>query len=750
MKLSEQKKRFYDGVLPSRPDTWEVDEIFDRLAELDETTVEAVLLHVGAIWPVSHSLCFSYLTHAAQAMSGELFSVELLGEWVRRILDLYESKGLLGARQFMADVDKYFLGPMRGEAGVAFSEIATRMIHYLRGISGRSFHFAEGQLPATDTKTIFLPGFVDIFPSLENNIFFYKLIISVQWGHIESRIFLDMDEPDNEPQELLARYPDRQLARDLFSALQFIQVFRRLESELPGLIRQGRELCVGLIGKISSEESAKEKCLALQNLLLLGVRCHKKINIAAAGETKIFETLVANVRNEPVFQILSKLYANFSRLSGTYTLGPAALLLGEFDFAGAGEAIRLRREEEKAKFVAMAAGFLDQQTAGQDEEREGGNVLDSLQESVLLLGEPRLEKESRGKIAILLDNEGLEVPEELSTLIRAIVDDLGSIPEAYVQAAAGQAGRGFNRQEVESSEEIIDSFASANVHSYDEWDFRRAGYRSAWCSLTEKTLHPVRSGFVARTLIKYQPQLQRLRRQFEMLRTRYRFVRRRRQGDEIDLDAHIEALCDTRAGIAPSDQLFVQLLRDERDIAAMFLVDMSNSTEGWVGVAVKEALILLAEALEVVGDRYAIYGFSGMRRSRSELFHIKHLEEPYGVEVQGRIAAIGPKEYTRMGPPIRHLTKKLQQTQSTVRLLVVISDGKPEDYDDYRGQYAIEDTRKALLEARGSGVYPFCITIDKSAHDYLTHMFGRGNYIFVDEVFSLPAKMVEMYRLLTS
>jgi len=103
-----------------------------------------------------------------------------------------------------------------------------------------------------------------------------------------------------------------------------------------------------------------------------------------------------------------------------------------------------------------------------------------------------------------------------------------------------------------------------------------------------------------------------------------------------------------------------------------------------------------------------------------------------------------------MGPPIRHLTKKLMESDGTLRLLLVISDGKPEDYDDYKGQYAIEDTRKALLEARGVGVYPFCITIDKSAHDYLTHMFGKGNYVFVSEVLSLPAKMTEMYRLLTS
>lgn len=750
MNLSEQKKNFYTGVLPSRPDTWEVDEIFDQLAELDETTVETVLMHVGAIWPVSHSLCFSYLTHAAQALSVELFSTEMLGEWVRQILGLYESKGLQGARQFMTDVDKFFLGPLRGESGVAFAEISSRMVHYLRGISGRSFNFEEGQLPATDTKTIFLPSFVDIFPSLVNNIFFYKLMISLQWGHVESRIFFEMAGSGNGPQGLLTRYSDRRLAADLFAVLQFIRVFRHLEEELPGLIRQARELCVGLIGTMTSGGGAKDKCLALQNLFLEGILHIKTPDAASEGGIKPSGETFAAVLTEPFTLALPKIYDRFSGLPGTYTLGPVSLLLGEFDFARASETIRLRREEDKAKFMGMYASFLEKQAARQEEDGEGGNIPVNSQESILLIGEQGQTQELRSKNPMLLDNEGLEVPEELAALIKAIEDDMGHLPEAYVQAAAGQAGKGINRQEVETSEEVIGGFAPVDVHRYDEWDYRRVGYRAGWCSLTEKTLQPVRSRFVPRTLSKYQPQLQKLRRQFEMLRTQHSYVKRRRHGDDIDLDAHIEALCDTRAGLAPSDRLFVQLLKDERDIAAMFLVDMSNSTEGWVGVAVKEALVLLAEALEVVGDRYAIYGFSGMRRSRSQLFHIKHIDEPYGTEVQGRIAAIGPKEYTRMGPPIRHLTKKLQETQSTVRLLVVISDGKPEDYDDYKGQYAIEDTRKALLEARGSGVYPFCITIDKSAHDYLAHMFGSGNYIFVDKVLSLPSKMAEMYRLLTS
>jgi len=748
MELSEYKKRFYTTVSPSRPNSWEVDDIFELLAEQDEATMEALLSHVGAIWPVSHSLCFSYLTQGVKAL--DLFSDRLLGEWVREILGYYERKGLLGARKFMADVDGAFLGPMRGESGVVFEEISARMVHYIRGISGRSFNYSVSELPSTDTSTIFLPCALDTFPGKQDNIFFYKLIVSLQWGHVQSGIFSDVLSPDGGIKDIFSQYPDKHLSADLFSVLQFVKTFRCLELELPGLARRSKELCVKLIKQIVPNGAEKDQALALQQFLIhfLMIDNNNDATILWANNTGCEK--IDAPENMVVLDELPKFYSAISQLPGSYTLGSADLLLGEFDFARAGETIRLRREKNEGNFVAMLAGFLQQQGAFQNEESEGSNVQKKLEENLLLLFKDQEDQKSgSGKDAILIDNEGIELPLEIAALIKEIEDDLGRIPEAYVQAAAGQAGGGINRQEYNNQEEDAIGIPT-NVHPYDEWDYRRAGYRTDWCFLSEKSLHPVRSGFVAGTLEKYQPQLNKLRRQFEMLRTSHRFVRRRRDGDDIDLDALIEALGDTRAGLSPSDRLFVQLLRDERDIAAMFLVDMSNSTEGWVGVAIKEALVLIAEALEVVGDRYGIYGFSGMRRSRSEVFHIKHLDEKYGPEVQGRIAAIGPKEYTRMGPPIRHLTRKLQDTESNIRLLVVISDGKPEDYDDYKGQYAIEDTRKALLEARGSGVYSFCITIDKSAHDYLAHMFGRGNYIFVDEVLSLPAKMAEMYRLLTS
>ena len=113
------------------------------------------------------------------------------------------------------------------------------------------------------------------------------------------------------------------------------------------------------------------------------------------------------------------------------------------------------------------------------------------------------------------------------------------------------------------------------------------------------------------------------------------------------------------------------------------------------------------------------------------------------------IGSISPREYTRMGPALRHATSMLRRIEARTRLLITLSDGKPEDYDDYKGEYAIEDTRHALLEARATGIHPFCITIDRQAHEYMGHMYGERNFILIDDVRKLPGRMPEMYRLLT-
>ena len=424
--------------------------------------------------------------------------------------------------------------------------------------------------------------------------------------------------------------------------------------------------------------------------------------------------------------------------------------------AAAHRARLAHREENRTQFVeALAALFFSgadkaDSTVSEGEEQ---SVQQALPDSgiTLMQFEPGREEEQQagGEMRyIRLDDQQLEIPDDIRELVREISNDLGGIPSSYIDSAQKMAGSGnfHPGAEIDAAGEEV----TAGEKIYDEWDFRRQGFRKNWCHLIEKKVTSTKGSFVSATLEKYSGQIIQLKRQFEMMRTQHRFIKRQRDGDDIDIEALIEALGDTRAGQVPSDRLFIRLLRDERDIATLFLVDMSSSTEGWVGNALKESLIILCEALESLGDRYAIYGFSGMRRTRSIIFHVKDFEEAYTDEIKGRIAAISPVDYTRMGAPIRHFTQVLSRIDAKVRLLLILTDGKPEDYDDYKGEYAIEDTRHALIEAKSAGIHPFCITIDREAQDYMAHMLGEINYAFINDVKKLPLRVPEIYRTLTS
>ena len=534
MDLLADKLRFYEQVAPSRPNEWEVDEIFDRLADLDTRLRRALLSHVPAIWPVSHSLCFTFLEEGGAALV--LFPEELLEEWVRQILGLYERKGLVGAREFMAGVDTYFLGPRRGEAGVHLAEISTRMLLYIQGVSGLQLKFDTAPLPLTDTETIFLPEFLTVFTEKEKNFLLYKILISLQWGQIVSGVFTDWRK-GADAERPFAVYPDQGLATDLFAALQFVKVYRLLMRELPGVVRQTRELCYRLIMAIQPEGKAKDQSAALCGLLLQGFSRQEQKDAPGEGSS---------------FEALPSLYERIAPLPGGYSLGGAALLLGTFDFRRTGEVQKRRREEEKKKFIALFAALLQgkngkepaAETSWHHEKSEDSDTL-------MLLKVLHTELKKPIQAASLSAMQDREIPQELQSLASDIIKDLGSIPDTYLQAAVGLAGDGLNRQEsqaVEGDTQLFQRLVPKFI--YDEWDYRRGGFRQDWCSLYERTLTPVVSSFVAVTLEKYHRERKRLIRQFTMLRPSRRVVRRRRHGDDIDLDALIEALCDSRAGLA--------------------------------------------------------------------------------------------------------------------------------------------------------------------------------------------------------
>lgn len=752
MELEILKERFFAIVSPSLPNEWDVEDVALQLLELPEESIEILLGQIRVIWPVSHSLCFAYLVAGVKFVS--FIPVEHIAEWSRQILSLYETGGLLAARKFMAYPEKLFLAPMQGLSGVDFVAISEMMQLYLNGISPRRLMLETSDVPLTDTNKIYVPESLHVFPTQAENRFLYKIIISLQWGHVRSRVFehyLDQKRLDGvSPFPRRIHYPDAQKAKELFGVLQFILSLWLLEEILPGLVSRSGPVCLSLIDTIAATGRQQTYSNLLKTVLRFSISGAADVQEDSTQLNKSWKVCLERLHQESVFDVLPEFYSLFNAVEGTVDFKDFALVLGKFDFEASEAVIDKRREDEKKAFVVMLAEAITQKGGVKTGDVTTNRTEESGGATFLLLEDDSREEKNKAHGDYVLENASVELSEELKALIDGIKNDLGELPEAYVQVAAGMAGKGVNSRDLPEVKQSSQHPQYGLVgYSYDEWDHRRGGYRKSWCTLYEKKVHPVTSTFIEDTLTKYRGQLHRIRRQFEMLRNQNRYVRRRRYGDDIDFDALVDALGDSKAGLAPSDRLFLRLLRDRREISTCFLVDMSNSTEGWVSTAVKQSLVLMTEAMEIVGDPYAIYGFSGMRRSKSEVFPVKEFQEPYNSAVKERIAGIGPKEYTRMGPPIRHMTKKMLESDSKIRLLIVFSDGKPEDYDDYKGKYAIEDTRKAILEARGVGVHVFCVTIDKTAHEYLGHMFGRGQFVFIDNVEALPGKLVELYRLLT-
>jgi nitric oxide reductase activation protein len=326
---------------------------------------------------------------------------------------------------------------------------------------------------------------------------------------------------------------------------------------------------------------------------------------------------------------------------------------------------------------------------------------------------------------------------------------------------------------------------------YDEWDFRARDYKPKWCRVHEKTITEGSTDFFENTLKSHARLAGEIKRQFEMLAPElFRKIKRLHDGDDFDLDAVIESMVEKKAGITPSEKVYWRRNKVERDVAVVFLLDMSASTSeaveeakeapdlwdtyrdfrghvSWLEVqqelaarksrriidVEKESLVLLIGALETIGDRYGIYGFSGYGRDNVEFFVIKDIEEGFSPAVQKRIDKVTALHATRMGAAIRHATSRLDAQEAKTRMLILISDGRPQDQgygqDSTERDYAIHDTQMALLEAKRKGITPFCLTVDKAGQDYLSKMCPDIGYEVVWNIESLPKRLPTLYRRLT-
>lgn len=287
-----------------------------------------------------------------------------------------------------------------------------------------------------------------------------------------------------------------------------------------------------------------------------------------------------------------------------------------------------------------------------------------------------------------------------------------------------------------------------------EWDWKRQQLVPDRCRLQRMLARDAEPTALPPRL---RAQARRVRALFELFRPRRLWHNRQADGIEPDLDAYLRFLTDRLRGTTPTDvPLYREFRNLERDLSCLLLADLSLSTDSWVNNdrrvidVIRDSLFLFSEALAATGDRFALYGFSSRRRDHVRFHHIKGFDEPWGDRVRGRIQAIRPGYYTRMGAAIRYATRLLEKESSSQRLLLILTDGKPNDLDRYEGRYGIEDTRMAVREAAQQGIQPFCVTIDEQARDYLPYLFGAERWLLVRNAAELPRKLPLLYARLTA
>ncbi len=301
---------------------------------------------------------------------------------------------------------------------------------------------------------------------------------------------------------------------------------------------------------------------------------------------------------------------------------------------------------------------------------------------------------------------------------------------------------------------------------YDEWDRDLNDYRVGWSRVIEKKVKNGDRNFVEITRSRYRGVISSIRHQFQLMKpenlTR---INREIDGEDYDLNALVDFVIDRKADGQQSENIYTKRLRKQRDVAVSILLDQSSSTARTItrnplqpythpGRRIieieKEGLVLMSEALEAVGDVYSINGFTSEGRRNVKFYVVKDFGEKYSEVIEKRIGGITFQNNTRLGAAIRHASAKLLKQEARTKLLIILTDGRPYDHDYGDARYAREDVREALTEAKTTGITPFCITIDRESEAELKDLYGNVGYTIIDDVLSLPERMPNIYRRLTS
>ena len=688
-------------------DSLRMQPVISAIAELPREAQDFIQHWTEVIALSNHELAVAFLTQSPAAFQAlEQPTVEA---WIIKGMEAFDNRGLGAALAVFDDLAPWLDTEAHNRTGCALERDAGFLRHFVRALGGRALALVADEQAYTDTEKIFLPAQLNVLPDRTANARLLKATAVYLWAQNRHGTWR------YRAVEEAIRQLDAQNSWPVYQQLECVRLFAAIGRELPGLAREMETVAFADDAARTAWQAFTAAVPALQ---------------APEATARDSLSLVADFMGKP--------------------LPPALLWQGEMFPQKVREALfkRVPREKEALKQALSALQPESQESSEAEQgeptpDGEAGNRFSISQSNDDSGGSPRYE--------LRYDDQPVNMTAEMQELVESILQDVGELNDDYLSPAGGsgaypeeEAGSGGNPY-------LGDLPDAGDRHFvYPEWDYNRQRFRDGFCALTEQDVPEGDPAFVLNTRAKYKGLSRAIQKIFEAILSEAQRQHRQPQGDELDLDALVEAHVDRVLGLEMPDRLYTHFRKSGRSVAVMFMVDMSGSTKGWINDAERESLILLCEALETLGDSYAIYGFSGRTNKRCEVYRVKTFREPFSSTVERRISGMAPKAYTRMGVAIRHLGKLLGDMPARTRLLITLSDGKPEDYGSYRGKYGIEDTRHALLEVKRSGIHPFCITIDKEAQSYLPHMYGPSNFTVVDEVPKLPWKVADIYRRLTT
>ncbi|MBP2029429.1 hypothetical protein J2755_000349 [Methanohalophilus levihalophilus] len=685
------------------------------------------------LFEVNREIAIGYFRNSVTLL--EDLDITELEDWAMHGLEIYENDQPGGRLYFSlkSRSSKEFVGQLM--SGVALKRVRKVLNYYAFGISGINFLIRshnllpEEQAPFTHPmvagKAIYLTPTMKGYGDFEDNFRIYKLSVMHEVGHTQfgkskcavgalypllGKIITNLDDaflqniPElNEEQGNvtsvnfsipLALFPKPAIATDIFGIIEDARVEYQTTNLYRGLREDFKKVREQMIANRAEPEETMEKFM--EALLLLSIGHEPDFEIGEKLRAPVRKT--RELLEKKIFQPRS---TTFNSLEVTFEIykiinEEVALLSGKYkpienlEYRGEGMGTSPSLEEENELAEKMLERFVPQSVPEPDED---------------------------------------EIKQ----------DELQSGPKCAIA----------------KSWEVLGSY------SYDEWDDRIKDYKSDWCMIYEVVPSGESSSFYQNTTIHYAHEISLINRIFKMMKpVSFKKMRRQPDGDELDFDAITEAFTDRKCGINPTENLYIRRDKRDRDVATLFLVDVSASTDKMLddGKSIldveKEALVIMTEALESIGDKYAIYAFSGDTRADVEFYHIKNFEERFSEDVQCRIGALESAYNTRLGTVIRHSITKLRQVDAKVKLLILLSDGEPYDFGftegKYQGRAAIEDTRMAIQEGKALGMHFFCITVDAEASEYMESIFSDIGYTIIDNAMALPEKLPILYNHITT